>query len=289
MFSDSHHQQIPNQACDCHVHVFDPESFPYARDRAYTPGKASVADLQVMHHSLGMSRVVLVQPSVYGTDNRCLLDAIARIGQDKARGVAVVDLDKVSERALQALHAGGVRGVRLNVQVQGQALEQAQRQVLAARRLAQLPGWHLQVHAGLSVHVDMLKQYDALGIPVVLDHFAGGTTPEPSSQHQLMQLLDAMKQQPLFVKLSAAYRLPGGCNPTELTQRFYAASSDQVVWGSDWPHTGGAGAQVRNPDAIEPFRAIDNQQALRHVLQALDSPDATQKLLVDNPTRLYGF
>jgi predicted TIM-barrel fold metal-dependent hydrolase len=289
MFSSSLLVPVPAQSCDCHVHVFEPERFTYADDRAYTPGVASVVNLQAMQRSLGMSRVVLVQPSVYGNDNCCLLDAIALIGQDKARGIAVLDLEQVSDQTLQELHAGGVRGARLNLHVKGAEIQDALRQIKAARRLAQLPGWQLQVHASLPVHVALLEPYAALGIPVVLDHFAGVSSSDPDSEQQLEQLLQAMEQQSIFVKLSAAYRLPPSCKPAQLAEKFYTANPDQVVWGSDWPHTGGAGGQGRNPTEIEPFRSIDNRQALDLILQALDSPQATQKLLVDNPTRLYSF
>src|SRR5205085_6732177 len=109
--------RLPANACDCHVHVFEPARFPYASWRAYTPPAAEVGRLQDLHGALGVERVVLVQPSVYGVDNDCMLDALHALGTDRARGVAVVDLATVSDTRLRALHAAGVRGARLNLRV----------------------------------------------------------------------------------------------------------------------------------------------------------------------------
>jgi len=140
MQKDTTQIRIPEYTCDTHVHVFEPAQFPYAAQRAYTPGSATVAQLLVMHQDLGVGRVVLVQPSVYGTDNACLLHAIECIGQARARGVAVVDLNTVSDDTLAQLHAGGVRGIRLNLHVNSEAggqagFAQAQQQVSAAKLL----------------------------------------------------------------------------------------------------------------------------------------------------------
>ena len=287
-------QSIPELASDSHVHVFEPAQFPYAAKRAYTPGQATVAQLLAMHQSLGMSRVVLVQPSVYGTDNACLLHAIERIGQARARGVAVVDLNTVSDDTLAQLHAGGVRGIRLNLHVNSEAggqagLAQVQQQVSAAKRLAQWPSWHLQVHASLSVHVALQDTYASLGLPVVLDHFAGGAADNTEGHAMLLPLLHAMTTHPIYVKLSAAYRMPQGSDASALTQAFYQAAPTQVLWGSDWPHTGGAGGQGRKPEAVEPFRDIDNRQALAHITQALGTDAAVHQVLVSNPAPLYDF
>lgn len=276
-------------ACDCHVHVFEPEVYPLASQRAYTPARAGVDDLLSMHQALGMSSVVLVQPSVYGNDNACLLNAIAQLGMDRARGIAVVDLDAISDAELQRLHDGGVRGVRLNLHVNGSGLQEVRQQIELARRIADLPSWHLQVHASLNLHVSMLEAYSTIGVPVVLDHFAGGTTPDPESEGLLLRLVNAMREAPVYVKLSAAYRMWDGCSAEALTKLFYSVAPQQIVWGSDWPHTGGAGGKGRNPEAIEPFRQIDNRMALEQVLRSLNSADAIQRILVDNPARLYGF
>lgn len=275
--------------CDCHVHVFDPLRFAYAPERAYTPGPAGLQGLRKLHAGLGVSRVVLVQPSVYGTDNACLLDALAQRGADTARGVAVLDPAVAQDAHLDRLHAAGVRGLRLNLQVSGGDLQAVRQQLTATARLAQGPGWHVQVHAPLAVHVALLPDYEALDLPVVLDHFAGGLTASADSERLLGELLAALPGLPLHIKLSAAYRLWPGCDASVLARRFHAAAPERVVWGTDWPHTGGSGGQDRKPQDIEPFRTIDNPQALAQLLSALGSERAACQLLVDNPERLYGF
>jgi predicted TIM-barrel fold metal-dependent hydrolase len=281
--------QAPVNACDCHVHVFDAPRYPYTEHRAYTPGHASISALKKMLDGLGFSRVVLVQPSVYGTNNDCLLDAIAQLGVANARGIAVVDLETVTCDALQVLHAKGVRGIRLNLHMNNLTRDVIRRQVNSARLLTEVQGFHLQVHASLSLHSEMLDAYADLGIPIVLDHFAGAGTQDEASKFQLERLLKYMETQHIYVKLSAAYRLHSSVHATELTQRFYHANPDRVLWGTDWPHTGGAGGIGRNPDAIEPFRAINNSSALHTVLKAIGQESGKEKLLIENPERLFEF
>ncbi len=279
----------PSGRCDCHVHVFDPARFPFAEDRAYTPASATTSQLAQAQQPTGTDRVVIVQPSVYGTDNACLMDALARIGGERARGVAVVDLDRVPDEELQRLHAGGVRGVRLNLNVMGADLVAARQAVRAANRIAAIPGWHLQLHADMTLIVALLPALEQLGIPVALDHFAGGATDSAESQRTLGELLRAGHDLPLYVKLSAPYRLPPEASADALAHAFYQAWPDRVLWGSDWPHTGGSGGHGRTRDAVEPFRSVDSALLLQQLIAALNDKDAAQRLLIDNPAALYGF
>ena len=109
---------VPSGACDCHTHIFgDPARYPFAADRTYTPEPASVAEIRALHRALHTSRVVIVQPSVYGTDNACTLDALTQLGSS-ARGVAVID-DTTTESTLDAMSRAGVRGIRLNLETAG--------------------------------------------------------------------------------------------------------------------------------------------------------------------------
>ncbi|HEX7891748.1 MAG TPA: amidohydrolase family protein [Ramlibacter sp.] len=283
---------LPAHACDCHAHVFEPARFAYATQRAYTPPAADARQLKELHRGLGVERVVLVQPSVYGTDNACLLDALKAYGADQARGVAVVDLAAIADDALRALHEGGVRGARLNLHVSGGGLDAARQQVERARRLRALPGWSLQVHAGLDLVVALLDDLRGLEVPVVLDHYAGGLLPDPASEDLLAHLLAELRRGHLYVKLSAPYRLWSGAgmdHAARLAREFHAAAPDRILWGSDWPHTGGSGHRGGAQDAIEPFRSICNDQVLRELLACLPDEDACHRLLVRNPAALYGF
>ena len=121
---------VPPGACDCHVHVFDPAHFPYAPERVYTPPAASISDLRDLQAALHLDRVVIIQPSVYGTDNACTLDAVRQLGA-RARGVAVIDTSTPAD-ALDAMAAAGVRGVRLNFETAGETNPDAIRHGLAS-------------------------------------------------------------------------------------------------------------------------------------------------------------
>ena len=276
-------------ACDCHVHLFDPTRFPYATGRAYTPPPAGPVALRALHGALGIERAVLVQPSVYRTDNRCLLDGLRKLGKGRARGIAVVDLAAVTEAELWALHDAGVRGLRLNLHVSGDGLADARQQIALAQRLHALPGWSLQAHAGIDVLASLLDDFLKLEIPIALDHYAGASAPERNTEAALVTVLQAMRNAPVYVKLSAPYRLPASASVAALARRFHDAAPTQIVWGSDWPHTGGAGGQGRSPEAIEPFREVDNVAVLQSLLAALPDAAARHRLLVSNPAALYGF
>lgn len=283
--------RLPANACDCHVHVFDPARHHYAGERSYTPEPALVGDLRVLHRRLGIERVILVQPSVYGTDNACMLDALRQLGPQRARGIAVVDVHAISDGELERLHEAGVRGVRLNLRVQGGTLESARHQISAARRVLALPGWGLQVHASLDTTVSLLDDFFRLGSPVVLDHYAGGPMPDPGSAELLGRLLAGVRMASVYVKLSAPYRIWKGAEGSadDLARLLWQCVPDRIVWGSDWPHTGGSGGKGRSPDAIEQFREVDNDAVLQSVLACLPDEDARHRLLVRNPAALYGF
>lgn len=161
----------PVQSCDCHVHVFGPyDRFPLSAFRSYTPPPATVDDLAGLHRSLGIDRVVVVQPSVYGTDNTCTLDALSRLGRN-ARGVAVVS-PGAAERELRAMDEAGVRAIRLNFGAVGQQDPSAIGDELR-RAAGQVAGqrWHVQAFMPLSAISQLTKIIADLPVPLVLDHF----------------------------------------------------------------------------------------------------------------------
>src|SRR5262249_2400541 len=196
---------VPRGACDCHVHVFDPAHFPYASERVYTPPQASVADLRDLQSALRFERVVIVQPSVYGVDNSCTLDAIRQLGA-RARGVAVID-QSTSAAALDAMAAAGVRGVRLNFETAGETNPDAIRRGLAAvAEQVRSRNWHVQLNTSLPVIAALHKDFAALAFPVVFDHFARAKAALGPSQPGFDALLALVKSGRAYVKISAAYR-----------------------------------------------------------------------------------
>ncbi|MES2186058.1 MAG: amidohydrolase family protein [Pseudomonadota bacterium] len=278
--------RLPPGACDCHVHVFDPERYPYAEDRGYTPAAADVQDLRAHLARSGMARVVLVQPSCYGLRNDAMLHALEALGSAAARGVAVVDADRVDEATLQGLHHAGVRGVRLNFSVQAQ-VDGGQAAPLLERAAARLAArqWHLQVHASPAMLAALQPVLARLPVRVVLDHF-GGTAASSGVTLALLELPH------VWLKLSAPYRASRQENHEDLrplVERCAAIAPDRLLWGSDWPHTGGAGTRSADPDAIEPFRKTDAVASLAQLGSWLPDDGMRRRLLVDNPAALYDF
>src|SRR5579863_4387858 len=140
---------VPEQACDCHVHVFgDPSRFPFAASRTYTPESASAAQLLAMHRALHISRVVIVQPSVYGTDNSCTLDAMKQYGLG-ARGIAVLP-DAISSTTLDNMQRAGIRGIRINLGLAEEtSLADARHGLKSAIEQIRGSKWHVQIYAAL--------------------------------------------------------------------------------------------------------------------------------------------
>jgi predicted TIM-barrel fold metal-dependent hydrolase len=198
--------EIPRGACDCHVHVFDPERFPYANERVYTPPTASLEDLRDLQMALRFERVVIVQPSVYGTDNSCTLDAIRRLGA-RARGVAVID-KSTGAGALDDMAAAGIRGVRLNFETAGESDPTAIRRGIAAVA-EQVRGrnWHLQFNTSLPVIAALKDDFATLPFPIVIDHFARAKAALGPSQPGFDALLELLRSGRAYVKISAAYRM----------------------------------------------------------------------------------
>jgi len=166
--------QVPAKACDTHVHVFgDPQRFPFAAQRAYTPEQASIAEMNALHRALHTERVVIVHPSVYGPDNSCTLDGMKQLGSI-VRGIAVID-EKTPESVLDEMDRAGMRGIRVNLETTGQSDPAIARQRFqeAVDRVKRLSRWHIQVYTRLSVIEGIKDQVMAAPMPIVFDHFGG--------------------------------------------------------------------------------------------------------------------
>ncbi len=285
---------VPEDGTDCHVHVFDPQRFPFDAARSYTPPAATVSDLVALQARIGLQRVVLVQPSCYGFDNAALLDALARLGAGRARGVAVVDFERTPPPMLQDLHARGVRGVRLNVATQRTGgLAAVRAQVVQAHRAIAPLGWSLQLHCSSALVAELLPTLVQVECALVLDHFAGlraqaGPQDDPAWA-AIRTLLDRGRT---YIKLSAPYRVSG--DPTlrdvaPLARALVYAAPERMLWGSDWPHTGGAGVRATSPAQIEPFRPIDAGAVLDLLVDWAPAPEHRRRILVTNPAAVFGF
>jgi predicted TIM-barrel fold metal-dependent hydrolase len=285
--------EIPAGACDCHVHVFaDPAKFPFATDRVYTPPAASVEALLDLQRALRLERVVIVQPSVYGTDNAATLDALRRIGRN-ARAVAVID-KSTSRTALDEMAAAGVRGVRLNLETAQQSDPSAAR-ALIDTTVAQIASrnWHIQFYTSPAVIAALKDHLAQLPTPLVFDHFGAAKAALGPGQPGFDALLELVKSGRAYAKISGAYRIsdkaPDFTDATPLAQALVAANPDRVVWGSDWPHPNSAFGRGRSLSEISPPIAIDDGLLLNQLPKWVSDPAIRRKILVDNPARLYGF
>jgi predicted TIM-barrel fold metal-dependent hydrolase len=279
---------VPRGACDCHVHIFDPTSFPYFSGRLYSPPEASIDDLHNLQTALHFDRVVVVTPSVYGVDNSCTLNAVRELGA-RARGVAVID-KTFSAAALDQMAAAGVRGVRLNFETAGESDPAAARRILG-ETAAQLASrnWHIQINTHLAVITALKSDIMGLSMPVIFDHFGGAKAAPGPSQPGFADLVDLVKSGHAYVKISAAYRTsdktPDFPDTAPLAQALVAANPDRVVWGSNWPHPG----RGPSPTALAPPYPNDDGRVLNLLPTWVSDAAVRKKILVDNPARLYGF
>jgi D-galactarolactone isomerase len=230
-------EEMPPGACDCHVHVYE-DSYPLAATATFKPPHAPVSAYRDVQHALGLERVVLVQPTGYGFDNRCLLDALAQLGA-AARGVAVIPPD-TDERELQRLHAAGVRGVRYMLLAgSGGALSWDTLPTHAAR-IAPL-GWHIDLQFDGREMAQRRALIDALPCPVVIDHIGRYVEPVAPSDPSFRALIELLARPDRWVKVSAPYETsrlggPDYADVAPLGRALLHERPDRCLWASNWPH-----------------------------------------------------
>ena len=284
---------MPPGACDCHTHVFgDPARFPFAAGRRYTPETATVEALRALHRTLHVSRVVVVQPSVYGTDNACTLDAIRQLGP-AARGVAVID-EAASAAALAAMHRAGVRGIRLNLETSGETDPAVARRRFQ-RAVEQIQGldWHIQLYTRPAVVEGLRDLIMEAPVRVVFDHFAGAQAASGTGQPGVAALLALVRAGKAYVKLSAPYlvskRSPEYPDVSPLAKALVAANPERMVWATNWPHPNSSPATGRSATDVTPLFQIDDGQILNLLPTWIPDAGVRRAVLEANPAALYGF
>jgi predicted TIM-barrel fold metal-dependent hydrolase len=284
---------VPIGACDCHTHIHgDPNKFPFFAGRVYTPELASPEEMAALHKALHIQRVVIVTPSVYGTDNSSTLFGMKARGAN-ARGVAVID-DKTPESDLDAMNQAGFRAIRINLATGGVSDPNVGRQRFeAAVERVKARGWHIQLYTSLPM-VSAIKQLVATSpVPVVFDHFGGAEAELGLDQPGFSDLLALVKSGKAYVKISGAYRAsklaPDYPDAAPLARALIAANSERIVWGSDWPHPDSVTPPGRKTTDVQPLLQIDDGRLFNQL--PVWAPDAAirKKILVDNPAELYGF
>jgi len=285
--------EVPPGACDCHTHIHgDPERFPFFAGRVYTPETALPSEMAALHEALRIQRVVIVTPSVYGTDNSASLYGIEARGAD-ARGVAVID-DSVTESALDAMHQGGMRGIRLNLATSGiHDVEVGRRRLRAATERMARRNWHVQDYTTLPMISGIVDLVAASPVPVVFDHFGGAQAQLGVLQPGFADLVELVRSGRAYVKISGAYRAstlaPDYPDVVPLAKALIGANPDRVVWGTDWPHPDSTRPPGGKATDVTPLMHIDDGRLLNQLPVWAPDPVVRKKILVDNPARLYDF
>jgi D-galactarolactone isomerase len=270
--------RMPDKATDCHHHIYD-SNYPWTAGATSMPGVALIPHYRMLQERLGTTRNVIVQPSSYGADNRLLLASIAQFG-GRARGIAVVNAD-VTQAQLDALHRGGVRGLRFNLSPPGTT-------TLAmiaplAERIARM-GWHVQVNAAAAYLLEARSIWNTLPCAVVFDHLAHIPQPDALRHPAFDMVGELLTSGKAYVKLSGLYNesqvgAPTYADSVAVAAAYASAALTQVLWGSDWPHP-----------TEQPLNNIPDDALLLDLLSvAVPDEKAMAAILVDNPARLYQF
>lgn len=270
---------LPVGACDCHFHIFGSEhEQPFTPHRSYTPPPATLDAFRQMQKTLGFTRGVIVQPSVYGSNNQTTLAALKASGDD-FRAVVVIDAS-TSQDELEEMNRLGVRGVRINL-IFKSGVEVSDVAALAAK-VAPF-GWHLQLLIDITEFADLYETIASLPVPVVIDHMGHMPTSCGLDHPGFLDLKRLVMEGRAWVKLSGAYRFTSSTgfpydDVKPYAQALIQANSSRMLWASDWPHPCIPVEMPNDTDLLESlFDWTDNDDAL------------INRILVDNPATLYDF
>lgn len=269
----------PAGACDAHCHIFGPaDHFPFAPTRTYTPPDAGLERFAQLQDRLGLSRAVFVQASCHGSDNSAMVDALRR-GRGRYAGVAMI-ADTTTDRELYDMHDAGVRGARFNfVRHLGGAPDLDLFWRLVGRVVPL--GWHIVLHLDASDVPTSRELLDRIPAPYIIDHMARLEASRGVEQEPFQHLLELLRDERCWVKISGAERLTAtGAPPYDdvvpLARALVDAAPDRILWGTDWPHPN--------------VRHMPDDGDLVDLLVDLVPDDALRdRILVDNPQRLYDF
>jgi 2-pyrone-4,6-dicarboxylate lactonase len=272
---------VPAHACDTHAHVFGPgNSYPFIPNGLYTPADALLGDFRHMLNTLGIERAVLVQPSIYGTNNDCMLDALKH-DTKRLRGIAVIPFDS-DPRSLELLHARGVRGVRCNIVDLKTGAGQLPLEALRALAKRIKPfGWHVEFLMHVDEFPTLDRQLADFPVECSFGHLGYVPAAKGTGTEGFKALLRLMRDGKAWVKLTAPYRLTLSEMPyadtAEFAQALVEAAPQRLLWGSDWPHVLVKSKMPNDGGLFDVFAGWAPDERTRH------------RILVDNPAELYDF
>jgi predicted TIM-barrel fold metal-dependent hydrolase len=267
---------LPQNTCDAHFHVFEP-GYPSVAKPHYTFPDGSLRQYVELCDYVGIGRMVLVQPSYYGTDNRLTIETLRKLG-DRARGIVMID-EAISEAELDAFHAAGVRGIRLDLFARAHwARPDIHRYIHHMQQRARQRGWHIQFYTPGYVVRDLIPFLATLDDAFVIDHMGYMLEEDGLTDRDFQQLLELLKGGKAWLKLSAPYRIAkkrGYGAVAHLAQAIIQTRPDRAIWGTDWPHlTDGS---------------RDTGELINLLLDWAPDEAVRHQILVENPARLFGF
>ncbi|PYH89945.1 amidohydrolase 2 [Aspergillus ellipticus CBS 707.79] len=294
---------VPPNAWDTHIHVFDPDTFPYALPRSYTPQAAQMAEYPTS--VTGCRNIVIVHASMQGKSPAPLVDTLSKQAQLPGytlRGLATIDPDHITDEELDALHAAGVRGARLHEMAWGHGQQSGGSDIIRkvsalASRLGRL-GWAIGIFCPVSAWAAMADTIRGMDprIQMVADHF-GGTFPGEETSAEFATFLELVREKRVWVKVSGFERLyhghEGKMQAIEpIAKAVFAAGPDRIVFGTDWPHTQlgvtrkGKTDQQRIEE-VEGFREVPDAEHIRTLREWIPDEETWLDLWVRNPARLF--
>ena len=274
----------PRRSCDCQFHIYeDPAKFPPRPNPPYPAiESATFTEAQRMHKAIGFDRGVIVHSAIYGSDHRLLLHALESLNdRDRYRGIGIVD-NRVSDQELERMHAAGVRAARFNF-VRFLTLDQREAEVRRSMARVRELGWHARLHVNGD---DLLNNSDLLrsikDVPMVIEHFGHVGFEGGMDRPVIRWVLDMLKQENWWMMVSNGNRDSkmdvGWDDALAYGKAFIEAAPDRTIWGTDWPHPQWTKRMMNDGEEVELlYRYVDADTTL------------LRKILVSNPTRLYGF
>lgn len=269
--------RMPPDACDCGIHIYDTTTPIAPTAKGNGPAWANVDSYRKVQQRLGCSRVVVVQPTAYGTDNRCTVAAISALGQDRARGVAVVDTS-FSVQQLTALNDAGIRGARFQM-LPGGALPWDMLEPVA-KTIAPL-GWYIQLQMDGRLLPERVALLEQLPCQVMIDHVGKFLEPVTADHPGAKALLKLLDRGNFWLKLAGPYEVsragpPNYADVGAIAKAAARANPERIVWASNWPH-------------VAVMTLPDDAKLLDVLLDWVPDEARREKILVNNPRTLFGF